>query len=142
MIGGRELVEQRRHVQDARPMEPLVPVEGTDFRPETAHHEVLEDPGGHFRRTPSKPEPERRRRTAVSVGHGPAPAVLRPGQRSSPPTGRAIRPVRGRSGSRREDPAPVPPARSKGGKLLPDSLCLRLSGESRAPATAIDVERN
>ncbi|KAI6683381.1 hypothetical protein NL676_029294 [Syzygium grande] len=41
-----------------------------------------------------------------------------------------------------EDPAPVPPARSNGGKLLPDSLCLRLSGESGAPATAIDVERN
>lgn len=43
MIGGRVLVQQRRQVHGGHVMVAADAVQGADFRPDSAHDEVLED---------------------------------------------------------------------------------------------------
>lgn len=44
VVGGRELVEEGRHVHVLDAVEALGTVQRPDLRPQAAHHEILEDP--------------------------------------------------------------------------------------------------
>lgn len=58
MVGRRVLVKEGGHVHDLHPLEPLVPLQGPDLRPDPAHHEVLEDPR---RRRSHRIQPQRKK---------------------------------------------------------------------------------